>query len=448
MDQNAVDAAIAAAIANANANQQQLIDQAVAAAAANVEANPPAQAATFSRTPAHAVTGIIDLSTSTGMKTYNLATTGLTPKFNFSSAELYMFLKNGEAHANASAWRDIYMIPEILGPNAAANAVPRTRNLFSEYGIITVDEIRTHAMTYELANGRNAQNSSQFHTWIMNSLTDDAKGKILIDADDYTIPLEGDMKTPNGPLCLKVLIRNCTIDTRSTNFHLRTSLTSQHLQTYLTSVSYDIELLNQHVKTCHAELMARGESSSDVLVNLFATYLTVPDKPFHDYVVAQKDKYDEGADIDDKKLMLLALTKYKDRIRANEWQAPSAEQEQIIALTAQINDLKKKKGFERNDGAKKKKTADSDDPRFAWKKVAPAEGDPKSKVVNGKTYHFGCRHKAWVLHKPEDCRMKGPNMKDESKESKKSATGPSLEMSKAMKAIWNGDDDESDSDQE
>ncbi len=57
------------------------------------------------------------------------------------------------------------------------------------------------------------------------------------------------------------------------------------------------------------------------------------------------------------------------------------------------------------------KTHRKDDGTFAWKGVAPKEGEPKSKVVKGKTYHW-CTHHAnplWSLHNPDSfpnlCRL-------------------------------------------
>lgn len=463
----AINAAIAAATANMDAEIDQQVQQAVALALANMPApvppvQPPVQGGApqgaapppppiaFSRTPAQATIGLINLSTPTGMKVYNAAITGLSTKFTFASSELYMFLKNGEAHARDSAWNDIFMVPNQLPNPPPQNAVITNQNLFQKYGLIPIEDIKAHATIYEALDGRAAQNSSQMFTWIMNSLTDDAKAKVMVDVDDYTIKLANGTTVPNGPLCLKVLIRNCTIDTRSTNFHLRTSLTSQHLQTYLASVSYDIELLNQHVKTCTSELLARGKTSSDLLVNLFATYLSVPDKPFVDYITAQKDKYDEGIDMDYVKLMYLALTKFKDRIRSKLWQAPSVEQEQIIALTAQIESLRKKKKTPDESYKKPKKKHDYDDEKFAWKKVPPKDGEPKTKIVNGKTYYHGCPHNIWTIHKPEDCRMT-PGEGKPSKKKKDTISGAKLEMNRAMQALIDTDDledDDEESDEE
>lgn len=150
------------------------------------------------------------------------------------------------------------------------------------------------------------------------------------------------------------------------------------------------------------------------------------------------------------KLMYLALTKFKDRIRAKLWQAPSVEQEQIIALTAQIDSLVRKKKKTPDESHKKpKKRHDDDDAKFAWKKVPPKDGEPKSKIVNGKTYYHGCPHNIRTIHKPEDCRLSG----EEASKPKKKTTvsGAQLEMNRAMQALVDADDledDDEDSDEE
>ena len=74
-------------------------------------------------------------------------------------------------------------------------------------------------------------------------------------------------------------------------------------------MSYDIEAFNVYVTSQMEQLAARGETSSDLLINLFAAFMAVPDKKFVDYIEKQKDKFDEGEDVTTKYLMQVALTK-------------------------------------------------------------------------------------------------------------------------------------------
>ena len=151
------------------------------------------------------------------------------------------------------------------------------------------------------------------------------------------------------------------------------------------------------------QLAPRRKTLSDLLINLFAACMAVPDKKFVEYVESM-DKFDEGEDVTTKKLMQVALIKYKDRKRADKWQAPSVEEEQIIAWTAQIGDLKNasatQTGTAENMGKKstvskmgegKKNRTSRFAEKYAWKLVPPAAGKPTTKEMDKKTYHF-CMH--------------------------------------------------------
>ena len=40
-----------------------------------------------------------------------------------------------------------------------------------------------------------------------------------------------------------------------------------------------------------------------------------------------------------------------------------------------------------------------------WKKRPPGKNDPKTKQVQGRTYHWCPYHKFWSAHKPEECKL-------------------------------------------
>jgi hypothetical protein len=296
------------------------------------------------------------------------------------------------------------------------------------------------------------------YNFIYSSITDEAKLMVLSDFADYTLMING-IQITNGPCFLKVLIRNTTVDTRSTVYHLRENL--NHLENFMVEITYDIDQFNLYVTNQVEQLAARGESSSDLLVNLFAAYLAVPDRKFVEYVEKQKDKYDKGEDISPKLLMQIALTKFKDRTRAGKWQAPSADEAQIIALKAELQDIKANnkagKGKENagnTDGnhvgkkiGNKTKKSDNANNKYAWKLVPPATGEPKTKVVNEKEYHFCPNHNeekgAWVLHNPNQCNASKLSGSTSSKQPGKQAN-KALALSKALQAIQEEDDYSSD----
>ena len=427
------------------------IDAAVAAALEAAGAAPgappiPPAVATFARTPAQFNAGILNYGSSEGMKVYQAAIAALTTRYNGKSNDMHIFLKHVKERAQLSGWEDIINIPKDGG----------TKNVIDEYGLIGLDDIRAHASDYENEAGRNAQNATQMYTFLSASMTDEAKSMVLSDVEDYTIVTTAGVHVSNGPCFLKVLIRNTTVDTRSTIFHIRENL--NHLEAKMLDVSYDIDAFNLYVTNQVEQLAARGETSSDLLINLFAAFLAVPDKKFVEYIEKQKDKYDEGEDITTKKLMQVALIKYKDRKRSEMWQTPSPEEEQIMALTAQVGELQKQKSSSKATSDKpKKKKGGSDSKKktfaeryagdkYAWKLVPPASGEPKSKEVNKKTYHFCPHHNEgaglWVLHSPAKCDRREEKTDTPNKDK-------TMSLTKVLQAIQaeNGDES-SDEDEE
>jgi hypothetical protein len=179
----------------------------------------------------------------------------------------------------------------------------------------------------------------------------------------------------------------------------------------MTAINCDIETFNQYVTSQVEALAARGTESSDLLINLFEAYEIVPDRKFNKHIENKKDDYEEGAATTVNGLMHQALTKFKDLKRSKKWQAPTAEEEQIVALVAQVEQLKqgtaKKKKSGEKGGEKQRKQRRDDDPKYAWKLVKPKHGEPLTKDVNGKTYHWCPKHTAWVLHDPGACRLEG-----------------------------------------
>ena len=80
----------------------------------------------------------------------------------------------------------------------------------------------------------------------------------------------------------------------------------------------------------------RGETSSDIIINLLTGYLACSDRKFIEYIEKCKDEYEDGENMTYQSLMRKAERKYQARIMSGEWNALSQEQEEIIALKARI----------------------------------------------------------------------------------------------------------------
>jgi hypothetical protein len=212
---------------------------------------------------------------------------------------------------------------------------------------------------------------------------------------------------------LKIISRKAHVDTRATVSFIRTALSS--LDTKMMALDSNISKFNAYVKTQVIALEARGETTTDLLLNIFKGYETAQDSEYALFIQRKKDAYDEGGDITVTSLMDAAENKFKTRVLLKTWSAPTKEQEQILALTAQVHQLciakvSPKKDKRAPKDSSKAKQQDKEQ-KWAWKKVLPKEGEPVTKVVDGKNYHLACEHhpNQWVCHTTAECSKNPAN---------------------------------------
>eukprot|EP00957_Ditylum_brightwellii_P040292 3049030-Ditylum_brightwellii.AAC.1 len=111
-----------------------------------------------------------------------------------------------------------------------------------------------------------------FHC-IKKSLSETAKLKVLAKSEHYTIA-----GNPVGELLFKLLMTKVVMDTRAMALHLRENLTN--LDLYMATVNSNIEFFNQYIKQNQEGLKARGESTDNLMTNLFKAYLVSSDGNF------------------------------------------------------------------------------------------------------------------------------------------------------------------------
>jgi hypothetical protein len=107
----------------------------------------------------------------------------------------------------------------------------------------------------------------------MNSISKEAKNKILIWRNQYSIN-----GYSSGNLLLKIIIHKSHLDTNATTSSIRTKLS--RLDTYIVTITTNITKFNGYVRFLIDLLAARGETSNDLLTNLFKGYSAATDKVF------------------------------------------------------------------------------------------------------------------------------------------------------------------------
>ena len=351
------------------------------------------QTPVFARTPALAMRGIINYNSRAGERLYDAATKALDDnKYDGSPEGLLSVLGQLKERARKFGWNKTIMM--IQNPNGAAE------NIIDKYGTMSIDRIKNHEASYIAQPTRDAQDTNLLYEAIMSSLNKDARDKITISQKDYWCN-----NLPSGNLLLKVMIRECQLDTNATTRTIRYRLS--HLDDYLPTVSHDISRLNMYVKTLVKQLEASGETTSDLLVNLFTGYLSSSDKTFVSYIDRKLEDYEDGRKLTSDQLMLMARQKYDLLKEKGLWNSPSAADEKILALSAELKQVKDKLGNTRQDSQtpyhqQRRK------PRPEWFNVEP-EGPAVPRLWENKMWNWcgkstGGKCEGYVIHRPSECK--------------------------------------------
>ena len=190
--------------------------------------------------------------------------------------------------------------------------------------------------------------SQQMLACIRNSISDECALKVENSGMEPAITIKkGTHKKTieDGPTFLKIMISQITIDSRSTVTYIRSTLSE--LDKHMVRFDCDVTQFNDFVKTQLDALKARGETSKDIMVNLFKGYKAITDNQFKQYIAQKINEYDEGNNMTKERLMNFAKNKYKTLVRATEWKAPDEDQKEVLALRVQIEKLKSQKGSRR-----------------------------------------------------------------------------------------------------
>jgi hypothetical protein len=259
---------------------------------------------------------------------------------------------------------------------------------------------------------------------------------------------------------LKVIIRESAIDTTATTMTIRQDL--QNVKDYLVSVNSDISKVNLYVRSKLDVLSTRGANTEnteeDLIVNLFQAYQRASDKEFCDYIKQVKNGHEDGTrPVNLKSLMQLAANKYKNLVQLEQWNAPTEQDEKILALSTTVAKMsqttKKRKESPKSESNGDKKKGKK--PEWLYKQIPPPESQMHStRTWNEQTYRWcsketggKCTGKggkgAWRTHTKEECEGDGnrrqptnsKKVKFPKQERSKEGRKGRLQLAKAFRAI-------------
>ena len=418
------------ALLNANAALQAQLDQIQLNAGPAAAAVGAAGAAIIiADTPGtYDVNSPLDYSSKVGIMLYNQATKALTTKFGMTSDEVVVFLQEFGERADSSGWsKGNFNVTKFATSNG------EIKHIYEGYGQMTMASIEAACEDFINPLGarydsRVRQNNGMMVTCIMATLTEDSRARLQPYATEYT--RHG---TIVGPLLFKVLMRLATIDSAATTESLRAKL--RELYMLASSLNYDLPKLHSMYHQYYSQLVARGASVDDPIGILFNIYLSINCAEFRTYIQRKHDMYYDGElpSLTHETLMASANDKYTYLVNKGLW--CQEKDSSVVALAAEVERLKgqlklapklkgqlpdwKKvegkgngntKGKDAGTGTKTKNKKNTRDRREqvrdeAWKKKAPAAGEPTTKRANDKTYNWCIHHMAWTLHTPSECRL-------------------------------------------
>ena len=376
----------------------------------------------FALTPALADDAVINYTTSEGKKLWKEATEVL-PIGEFDGKNPYNLLSDLDQRAKMQGWQN------ILTVNIGANNYYLPR----QYGALTMAQVRTHADTYMVGvTDRRTQNSLAIAECLYKSIDQTLRSKVNNNPALYEYVINNN-RVSDGPLLLMTILSHCKINTKSTATQVRIQLTK--LAEYMRSDimrSGDIGSFNNHVRDLRNQLAALNKDmgEQDLLVHVIDGYKASPDSKFAEFMAHKHERilyFGEAGDLE--LVMQLAEQFYTDRITSGEWAKPSVNQEKIVILEAQIKNLsssskdkknsKNKKGKGKGKKNGKGKPNDSKngknysyEPLQAWKWIAPAASEPKTKKVGEAQYYWCPNHQhqqtkswgMWSHHKLAECK--------------------------------------------
>ena len=352
----------------------------------------------FARAPALANQGLIDCLTQEGSAIFTAASKELGTTFSVDEPNVSALLAEIMARAQTHGWNAILTVP-VNGANI---------NLLTGCGRMAIANAQDHADTCTNANQQSAQNDCQLLCCLKASVDERTTTKMEQEAAQCTRNRAnpGGATNQSGICCLKVLFDKAQAGARAVASTIRQELAE--LSTCLVDMAkHNIVVFNDHIKDRIAELKACGEQSNDLLLSLLKAHDSCTDQDFRSCIQQQKEQCDEGEiNLTPDQLMPKAEMNCKNKVSSNKWNKPMMEQEEIIALRAQVEQLQKpKKKQDKEETTKPRKKLEKDQhgrPIFTgnmkWRNTPPKGGEPITKTANGKEWKHCAVHGCWRSH--------------------------------------------------
>lgn len=359
-------------------------------------------AASFYLCPAAANTGIIDCASKEGKKLYEDASRKLCDEsFSCDPDEYHDLIQVLSSRAMEWSWDSSIMSVPTDSSNAAS---PRV-SLLLEHGKLSIGQIRQYEKTYIATQTRQAQNTYMLYQALFKSLSKIGRSKIILDKKDYVVHVGG-QEYRSGTLLLKVILNKMHLETKAAARGIRQRLSN--LDTYIVKIGYDIVKFNKYVKSQMQHLAAKGETTNDLVDNVLNAYEVVPGEDWKAWHRRVTDRIDDGTEVAINDLLEKGEAKYKTLVDNEKWNILSDSEKQIIALKAEIKDLRKNKNSGKKKDTKKPSTRKKREDKYLKLRDTVPKDPKKAVMIDGKKFWWcgkatGGNCEKLVRHHPSKC---------------------------------------------
>ena len=363
----------------------------------------------FQRSPT--VDGVLDFTNKLHKTVYDEGCKKLEgPSYDLCASGRHTFLTSLTFRSQKMKWSDdgTGILDYPTGATSASGTLI-TKNVLECDGELDLEALKIWVQSFVSSESRAAQDDDMLFNCIVNSLSSDGMVKVYSRYDDFTTAGYN-----SGILLMKVVLEESGLKTNAKIMADKEELSN--LPVLMTKLKHNVLTFNTQVEMLVLSLKRNGAEAPDLLHQLFPAYLSCPDKKFTEYMGTKQNKFEEGKKTTAVELMSQAKFKYKTLVDKGQWEAPDAQDTQILALQAQIKQLQ--------GGRKGKRSRDNDTdpnslppkrsrPDITWMKKYPGKSGPFTKMVNGKQFNWcstkngaptgkGCNK--WVRHDPKECK--------------------------------------------
>jgi hypothetical protein len=227
----------------------------------------------------------------------------------------------------------------------------------------------------------------------------------------------------SGLLLLKAILDQSAIDSSIDPDVVRKELAHAYLM--FKELKYDVRAFHDWVQRKLNALKQTGHTSTDVATHLLTAYKTSNDLQLRLYIERLEDiARDSGTYLQGRDLMNKVKLKFDSLETARKLEAIATRDDDIVALKAQLEELKKSNGDNfnqsdtkeddesENEREKSSRRSSSKIPKELKKKKKPSDLT-KPQVINGVDW-FYCNIHKWCKHQDVDCRKRTDEDDDES----------------------------------